>query len=196
MEQDPRNLSTLVTLLTEQVSETDEKIASLTSSAKKLVSPEVYEELSKDKPPQINAKLDEKALIEELEKSRLELITSLQQQDFIGVKLQEMIVDSHLLVATVVDHCNSRERMTESEEANFEERCDAYKTSLEEYTMKDLDDNLQHSATALKYIQSESLRELRSLSTNQAKLLSKEYKTQLDKMIDTLNTTFESLVKP
>lgn len=195
MEQDPGHLPSLVSLLNDLITETDERISALTSSAKKLVLPEIYEELSKEKLPLEPPELDEDLLIEELEKSRIQLVASLQQQDFIGGKLQEMIADSQLLVRTVVDHCEARATGIENEEAVFEERCAGYKSSLEEVTMRDLSENVQTLSLVLEVLQNKSLREFQSISKAHDHLQSEAYKKGLDSTVEVLNTTFEKLVK-
>lgn len=195
MEQDPGHLPSLVSLLNDLITETDERISALTSSAKKLVLAEVYEELSREKLPLEPPELDEDLLIEELEKSRIQLVASLQQQDFIGGKLQEMIADSQLLVRTVVDHCEGRATAIENEEAAFEERCAGYKSSLEEITMNDLSENVKTLSHVLKILQSKSLREFQSISQAHENLLSDAYRKELNSTVDVLNTTFEKLVK-
>lgn len=195
MELDPRHLPSLVSLLNDQITELDDRIVTLTASAKKLVSPETYEELSKEKPALEAQELDEESLIEELEKNRIQLVASLQQQDFIRGKLQEMIADSQLLVSTVVDQCEARKSETENEEAAFEERCAGYRSSIEDLTINDLKDNVENSSRVLDYLQTESLRKLQGISTAQGTLESEAYKKLLNETINVLNTTFEKLVK-
>lgn len=195
MELDPRHLPSLVSLLNDQITELDERIVSLTASAKKLVSPETYEKLSKEKPALEAQELDEETLIEELEKNRIQLVSSLQQQDFIRGKLQEMIADSQLLVSTVVDQCEARKSETKNEEAAFEERCAGYRSSIEGLTINDLKDNVKNSFRVLEYLQTESLRKLQGVSTAQGTLESEAYKKLLHETINVLNNTFQKLVK-
>lgn len=192
MDVDPRSLSSLVASLNEQITETELKIAALTSSAQRLVTPEVFEELSKEKTPQEDD-IDEDVIIEELQKARTELVVSLEKQDFITTKLQAMIADSQLLVSTVVEHFNARDTVIKSEEALFDERCANYKSKVEEIALKDLTDNAKFSTTALKHLQSDAIQLLQSIAQARSKLLVQDYEEKLTKTVDTLNTMFKEM---
>lgn len=187
----------MVSLLDEQINGTETSIVSLQTLARQLVPNEIYDDLSKeqDKTEDETVHADKEAVIKELEKARIELVVSLQQQDFIGSKLEAMIADSELLVNSVMEHCSANERVTGAEEAAFEERMSGYKKAVEDVTLKDLDENLQKSTVALKHLQSDALRAFENILSNHDKALSTEYKHQLTEVINTLNATFESLVK-
>ncbi|KAK8440251.1 hypothetical protein ACI3LY_003732 [Candidozyma auris] len=197
MDSDPKNIGSLVSLLDEQINGTETSIVSLQTLARQLVPNEIYDDLSKeqDKTEDETVHADKEAVIKELEKARIELVVSLQQQDFIGSKLEAMIADSESLVNSVMEHCSANERVTGAEEAAFEERMSGYKKAVEDVTLKDLDENLQKSTVALKHLQSDALRAFENILSNHDKASSTEYKHQLTEVINTLNATFESLVK-
>lgn len=190
-----QSLSSLVSSIDTLVAETASQIDVITQATKSLVPLSEYEELIKDSGAGSAVPFDHEALIIELEKLRLELVMSIQQQNFATTKLQEMIGESQELVQSVQEHYATREENTQAEEAAAKERLKYYEKNVVGPKLQQLDLNLLDFDEKFHKLEVQVTEALRNIQDGRRKALSAEYQESLTTVIGILSDTFNYYVR-
>lgn len=188
-----RSLGYLVTSLDSQVQDTTSSIDELTKFTKNLVSAEDYADLIKQHEKQSVA-FDERELMAQLEKVRLQLVMAIQQQDFAATKLQEMIVESQELVQSVEEHYATKVDNEEAEESAAEERMENYVSEIAGSKVRQLDSNLADFDNKFDQLQINVASMLRDIEKGYEKISSQDYQESLNEVIVSLNASFKYFV--
>lgn len=188
----PVSLGSLVSLLNTHVESTSKEIESLTKLSKEMVPEDIYNDLIKTDPIEVKTEDEEEEMIREQERIRLLLILALQQQDFISARLQEMVTDSEQVVHTVINNCRYRGNYLKTDEETVEERRRIYRDTLQSYHETSLEENIETTNKALAQLQSMAYEAIRGTLKDFETLESKEYSESLDKVINSLNKTFQT----
>ncbi|KAF6072051.1 hypothetical protein FOB64_000404 [Candida albicans] len=124
-------ISTLVSSLSQNVSDSEEYITKLQSLSKNLVSKDQYEQLSKEADVLTESNNnandnDEMSIIRKLEEERLSLIMDIQREDFVSSKLIELIDQNQEIIESVKEYLEARESIQEEEAAYTKKQLDIF----------------------------------------------------------------------
>lgn len=183
-------LGSLSSFIESHVAETDTHIEALKQTAKALVPPDEYDELAKATTSDSDFGKD--ALLVELERLRLELLMEIQQQDYVTLKLKELISESEELVQSVTDYCVDLKTHRANDEQTAKNHLEYYADVVVGGTTKQLQANTHELEEAMSKVPALVRDTLRSIMESRSRLLSEEYRQQLSKAIATLNKSFNA----
>lgn len=189
------SVGSLSSVLDAQISETSTRIDSLLQTAKSLVPAAEFEALSKQPAETSPTEFDEEKLINELDKTRLELLMDVQKYDYISGKYEEMIGESEELVRSIVDYYEGAEERDKLQK-------EASQKLLQHYTeviLGEKNEILKSNCKELEKSYLEAVKgaheTLTSILEAHDTLLSEQYKSELNELIEALNKSLNSMTK-
>lgn len=189
------SVGSLLNVLDAQITETNARIDSLLQTAKSLVPASEFEVLSKQPAESSPTEFDEDRLVSELDKARLELLMDVQKYDYISGKYEEMIGENEELVRNIVEYYEGAEERDKMQK-------EASRKLLQHYTEDVLGEKKEILRSNCKELEKSYLEAVKgahetltSILKAHDTLLSEPYKSELNKLVDALNKSLNSMTR-
>lgn len=181
----------LVQSVAAQLNDSAEHVQKLQSLASNLVPKSEFECLCQppppDQPQQAPEFDEEQLLIIQLERNRIDLIMSLQRQEFVSEKLSELIHQNQDMLDTIQEYLETKDSIRQEEEEAADKRFATYVDDTLQTTENKLNESLREMNAGINKVANLIPEYIENIEDNTKILVSSEYQLKVNALVNNLN---------